>query len=306
MSDIPNLSGKVGLDVTDFKSGITELNREIRVIESGFQAAAAGMGDWGKSASGLETRIKALSSEIELQQKKVEAVRGEYERVRKEKGDNSRAAQELQIKINKENETLGKLQTELGHTETRLNGLKTTTGGVKGAFKDMGTQLDKLKQQVPALGTAFSLLTNPLSLSVAGIGAFAKFASDATKKTLEYNKQVMEMGQLTGLSAEETSRIIQVADDWEIEIGTVSKAMELMNKKGITPSIDNLADLADQYVAATDKSIFMEEATKKYGKSVGDLIPMLAKGGDALREQAAAVNDNMLATDESIKSSREF
>ena len=44
MSDIPNLSGKVGLDVTDFKTGVSTINREIRVIESGFKAAAAGMG----------------------------------------------------------------------------------------------------------------------------------------------------------------------------------------------------------------------------------------------------------------------
>src|SRR3989337_1048148 len=104
-----DLSGKVGLDVTDFKAGIAELNRDIRVIESGFRATAAGMGDWSKSATGLETRIKALNSEIDVQQKKVTALQGEYQRVAAEKGENSRAAEELKIKLNKENEALGKM-----------------------------------------------------------------------------------------------------------------------------------------------------------------------------------------------------
>jgi hypothetical protein len=55
-----DLSGKVGLDTTDFKTAIAGMNREIRVIESGFKATAAALGDWGKSASGLEMRIKGI------------------------------------------------------------------------------------------------------------------------------------------------------------------------------------------------------------------------------------------------------
>jgi len=198
------------------------------------------------------------------------------------------------------------MQTELGQTEGALKGMKTESGKVGGAIKSLGTQFSNLRQQVPALGTAFNLLTNPISLAVAGLGTFVAISRKAIKEIVDYNKQVREMMQLTGLGAEETSRIIQVADDWQIDIGATTSAMELMNKKGITPSIDNLAKIADEYVNATDKSAFMEEATKKYGKSFSNLIPILAKGGKALRDQAAAISDNMLATDESIASTREW
>ncbi len=70
MSDQSDLSGKIGLDTTDFKAGIATLNRDIRVVESGFRASAASLGDWSKSATGLESRIKALNAEIELQGKR--------------------------------------------------------------------------------------------------------------------------------------------------------------------------------------------------------------------------------------------
>jgi len=104
------LSGKVGLDVTDFKTAVASMNREIRVIESGFRASAAALGDWGKSASGLEMRIKALTSQIDVQKSKVAALEAEYKRVAAEKGATSKAAQDLEIRLNKETETLNKME----------------------------------------------------------------------------------------------------------------------------------------------------------------------------------------------------
>ncbi len=65
MSDNP-LSSKISLDTTDFKAAVAALNRDIRVIESGFRASAAALGDWSKSADGLQLRIKALTGQIDL------------------------------------------------------------------------------------------------------------------------------------------------------------------------------------------------------------------------------------------------
>ena len=84
MSDQNDLSGKVGLDTTDFKTAISTLNREIRVVESGFRAAASGLADWSKDASGLEARVGTLNTKIDLQKQKTEALRGEYERIKTE------------------------------------------------------------------------------------------------------------------------------------------------------------------------------------------------------------------------------
>ena len=306
MAGDSRLSARFGIDSTDFKNGIVAINRELKLVETGFRATASTMGDWSNTATGLEARMKALTKSIELQKEKTEALHYKFEDLAKVHGANSVEAQKAGIEFNQEAAKLGKLQTELGHTENSLKQLQNKTSGVRGTFKDFGTQVDKLGKQVPALGTAFSLLTNPISLAVAGLGTFVAISKKAIKETVDYNKQVREMMQLTGLSAEETSRLIQVGDDWGLEMGTIRGALELMNKKGITPSIDNLAKIADEYVNATDKSAFMEAATKKYGKSFGDLIPILAKGGNALRDQAKSIKDNMLATDKSIANSRKW
>jgi len=200
--------------------------------------------------------------------------------------------------------TLDKLDGDLAQARNKVGGavkiMENASGKAGGVFKALNMQFDNLKKQVPALGSAFNLLTNPITLVTAGVGAFGLEAKKSITELVAYNKTVREMMQVTGLSADETSRIIQVSDDWGIELGTVTNALDLMNRKGITPSIDKLSQIADEYVNATDKSAFMEEATKKYGRSFGDLIPILAKGGDALREQAASISDKKIATDESI------
>ena len=137
-------------------------------------------------------------------------------------------------------------------------------------------------------------------------GQVVDVISDIVNETVDYNKTVREMTQVTGLGAEEVSRIVQVSDDWGISINEVRTSLAFMNKTGVTPSIDNLAKLADEYVNTEDKSVFAEKAVKILGRGYQTLIPILAQGGDALRDQAAAVNDSLIATDESIAASRDY
>src|SRR5512139_3842938 len=140
MADLPPISGKVSLDTTDFKTGLSEMNRDIRVIESAFKASVAGLEDWGKSASGLESRIKSLNDEIEIQTKKVSALQGEYDRVAKEQGSGSRAAEELAIKLNREVEALGKMQRELNNSQTELSQLDDKS-------RDAARGMDELEEE---------------------------------------------------------------------------------------------------------------------------------------------------------------
>ncbi len=171
MSDQNDLSGKIGLDTTDFKTAISTLNRDIRVIESGFRASAASLGDWSKSATGLESRIKTLNSEIDIQSKKASALRAEYERVAKEKGANSRAAQELQIKLNKENETLGKMQAELKGTQAQLTNMGKEEKTTKDKTEDLDKSEKKATESTNKLGAAVKTLTNGLGSMGSGISS---------------------------------------------------------------------------------------------------------------------------------------
>jgi chromosome segregation ATPase len=201
MAGDSRLSARFGADTSDFKAGITEINREMKLIETGFKATSSTMDDWSNNANGLRTRMEALTKEIELQQSKVGILRARHEEMAKANGENSVQAQNAQIEFNKESEKLGKLQTELGQTTTNLKTLESQQGKTTNVFTKFKDQLSTLGQQVPALGTAFSLLSNPISIAVAGVGAFAAIAKKSIGETVEYNRQIREMGQVTGLGA---------------------------------------------------------------------------------------------------------
>lgn len=151
--------------------------------------------------------------------------------------------------------------------------------------------------------TGFSLGT---IASVGGLVALGKGLLDNNKKFVEYNKTIREMTQVTGLGSEEISRIVQVGDDWGISIDQIRTALSYMNRQGVTPSIDLLAQLADQYVVATDKSKWAADNAKLLGRNYQTLIPIFALGGEKLKEYYGAVDSGLVATDKTIKQAREL
>jgi hypothetical protein len=115
-----DITSKISLDSTEFKAALGIANRELRVLESGFKASAASMGDWSHNSSGLELRIKALNSEIDVQTAAITRLEKEYTRVSAEEGATSREAQNLAIKLNGARERLANMQGELSQTKTNL------------------------------------------------------------------------------------------------------------------------------------------------------------------------------------------
>lgn len=237
MSD---LSSRVGLDITDFKAGIAQLNRDLRLQESAFRASAAGLGDWGTSATGLELRMKTLTAQIDLQRQKAEAVAAEYRRVAAEKGDTSRAAQELQIRLNRENETLGKMQSELRGTETRLSTLGVET-------KKTGDAVNILKGTWTELSSALGVLER-------GMQTLKQVVDETIGKFLDQAEKQRELSRLTGMQAQEAGELIELIDDLGIKTDNLAGIMEAAIRKGYSPTIDGLIGIAEQYSACPTRS----------------------------------------------------
>ena len=182
MSDQNNLSGKVGLDTTDFKTSISQMNRDLRIVESGFRASAASLGDWGKSADGLKLRMDALTDKIGIQKNKVSALRDEYERVKKEKGENSSASQNLLIKLNRETEALNRSERELKDTEDALRemGDESEKSGKK--VKELGDKTEKTGEKAKGFK---NILKGVVTGLVGLTGAVVTAAAAMAKKVID-------------------------------------------------------------------------------------------------------------------------
>lgn len=177
MGNENDLGGKVSLDVREFKSGVSALNREIRVVESGFKAAAAGTEDWTKDAGVLGTKIEGLTKIIGLQKQKVDATRQAYEAMVKEKGASSKAAQDLEIRLNRENGTLNKNEKELRDAASALDKLGDESNAAGKKVDNLGDDMTKMGNKTKkAADLAKKAMLAVAAATAAAVAAVGKFA----------------------------------------------------------------------------------------------------------------------------------
>lgn len=231
MSDQNNLSGKVGLDTTDFKTSISQMNRDLRVIESGFRASAATLGDWGKSADGLKLRMDALTEKIGIQKNKVSALQAEYARVAKEKGENSSAAENLKIKLNRETEALNRSERELKDTEDALKemGDESEKSGKK--VKEMGDKTEKAGEKAKGFKNILKgAVTGLVGLAAAAAGAAAAMA----KKVIQsFGELEQNLGGSEAVFGEYAESIQKAGEDAYKNLGvSQSDYLATANKMG--------------------------------------------------------------------------
>jgi hypothetical protein len=139
------LGAKPVVDTNTFESSLRRMSADLRVLESGFRASTASMGDWAQTGTGLETRIKSLNSQMEIQRQKVAALKGEYERIKAATGENTMATKFAEERYNKSVETLGKMESELGKTEGALKEVKAPTDKAGEAAEQAGTKWEGFK-----------------------------------------------------------------------------------------------------------------------------------------------------------------
>src|SRR5512137_2173517 len=95
--------------------------------------------------------------------------------------------------------------------------------------------------------------------AVAGVAAYeriyraiapvVKSFIDLSTEAMAYGLQVKDLGRITGDTAEDTSKLIQAADDARVTYDQLTTAMRMAVKQGIDPSLEGMQKLADQYNA---------------------------------------------------------
>jgi phage-related protein len=273
MADNTNdISGRVGLDITDFKANIAQLNREIKVIDTGFKAAAAGLEDWGASAEGLQNRIDALNQMIDLQKKKVEALTNEYQKVSAEKGADSKAAEDLQIRINKETESLNKNQKELNDTTNALNNFgkeedqeSEKTNKLHSALGRMGEGLKNIGGAV-AKAAVTGIAAVGTAATAAAVGAF-KLAKDVG----ETADNLLTLSAKTGISVKQLQEMDYASRFVDVDLETMTGSMAKLTK-----SMSSASTGLDKWMGSIDDTAKALYEFGKSGASVDEIFKKLS------------------------------
>lgn len=133
-----------------------------------------------------------------------------------------------------------------------------------------------------------------------------KVWAETAQKYIDNAIAVGDMARAMGASTEEASRIKEVADDVGISMGTLTVAMKMVQKDGISPNVAGLAKLSDEYLAlnpGVDRANFLMD---KFGRSGLEMGKLLDKGSESITSMAAAVDKNMIVTQRAYEQARQY
>lgn len=143
-----------------------------------------------------------------------------------------------------------------------------------------------------------------LAGSIVGAGAAVKkLADDYT----DYAYQVEDVARVTGATVEEASRFIQVADDQRVSIDAINTALQGAIRKGLSPTIENLGKMSDEYLALEDSTARAKYLQDSFGRSGNDLARVMELSGKRMEEYGHAIDDTgLLMTSQGIAKAKQY
>ena len=217
-----NITTAFKLDISEFKQGITEANKQIKLANAEFNACTSEMDDWSESTDGLKAKIKQLTSIVDAQESKLKTYNKQMESLRDVQDKNKRKADELKEaiansskeygensdEVKKLKKALSDVEKELISNEKAMDNLEVTILNQKASVGKAKKELNKYedsvddvadasndaKDDVADLGGSFDTVKVAMGNLIAeGISAFIGAIGNAISETKEFRK---EMGLL--------------------------------------------------------------------------------------------------------------
>ena len=296
--DIGSLAVSIGMDASGFTTGMTQINRNLRVLDSGFRANTAAVGLNGTELDRLRIRSGNLSSTMVQQQNKVDALQAAYDRSATATGRDSAATQNLEIRLNQARASLSNMGNQLGTVNAQIatqSSNWTTMGNslvsASEKMKKVGettTSVGKkltvgLTAPILGIGIASTKVGNEFESAMSKVKAISGATGDSFKKL---NDQALQLGQDTAFSAKEAADGMENLASAGFSVTEIMQSMPGMLDMAASSGLD-VATASD--IAASSLRGFGLEASQS-----GHVADVLAKA-------AADTNANVTDMGEALK-----
>ena len=238
-----NPTTKFKIDLSEFKRNIADANRQIRLVNSEFKKSTAGLDDWGKSTDGVSEKLKALNKVTELEKTKLTNLEKQYELVAKEQGENSKSAQDLQIKINNQSATIAKAENQIKKYSEKLADLKAKEDESKSASDKLKAEIESQSKKVDELKQSY---INAVLEQGKNSESAKKLKEELLKLSTSLNENKEKYSSAKSKAEEYAGELKDVGDNAEDLDGsfTVAKgAMSTFVADGVEVVLDKLKEM---------------------------------------------------------------
>jgi hypothetical protein len=129
---------------------------------------------------------------------------------------------------------------------------------------------------------------------------------ESIRATTEYAREVRDLSLASGQTAEQSSRMLQVLDDYELSAEDAKTATRALTKEGLAPTIDTIANLSGEFQKLTsveERNAFVQ---KNLGRAGQEWLNLLAQGPTKIRAMNDAVSEGLILTEENIRQAEEY
>jgi len=154
--------------------------------------------------------------------------------------------------------------------------------------------------------TSSAKMAAAIGIATAAVGALYKGLKDTVDVTMDYAAEVRDLQRASGMTAEETSKIIQVFDDMDVSSDTLTRALRKMSQEGITFSVEKMAEMSDEYLkleAGAERNKFLLDNFGRAGLEMGKALEI---GSDAIKQMADEMDGSLILTQDSVDAAREY
>ncbi|MCQ4922185.1 phage tail tape measure protein [Tissierella carlieri] len=202
--EIGSLNVRIGLDASGFQNGISNLNREMKVVESQFKASTAALGEHGKGLEGLKLKSDSLTKQTEIQKQRVEALEVAHKKSVESKGQDAKATQDLEVKLNKAKEQLSYMEQDLKKVNKEIETQSSSWYKLGQSLEPFGKKMQDIGKGMESVGKD---LTKTITLPIAGIGAAA------VKIGMDFEQSMSKVKAMSGATSEEMVLLEKAARD---------------------------------------------------------------------------------------------
>lgn len=149
-------TAKFKVDISELTQGIQAAKRQIALANATFKSATAGMDDWAKSATGISNKLTQLKGVLSGQTKILNSLEEQYRLTAQEMGADSKAAENLKIKIENQKAAIAKTEKEIGKYETALSDVKSESKQSESAIGQLTRTIREQESELNSLKSAYS------------------------------------------------------------------------------------------------------------------------------------------------------
>lgn len=320
---------KFKVDISELKKGIQDANRQIKLANAEFKAAAAGMDDWQHSADGLTAKISSTEKVLKAQRTILDDYKKQLALIVQQYGESSKEADEMRIKIANQEATVKNTEKSLSNYRQKLDEVETGEKQTTKATDDLDKSLAETKDETKKTSEGFTVFKGVLADLVASgikaaVSALKDFAATAKEAFDAFDAGRDTLIAKTGATGEAAADLMDVyknvstsvvgdfdemgaaVGELNTRFGISGKELEALSTKflkfsklngtDVSSSVDDVQKAMSAFGLKSDKAGDVLDVLNKVAQQTGVKVSTLTKGllqnGTAFQELGLSVEQS--------------